>query len=63
MSKFSEGDRVKVVDDLIDGLPKGQFLDREGTVKQLGGKQFEVLVALDDSVGPLWFDDDELEVV
>lgn len=63
MSKFIEGQRVKVVNDLIDGPPNGQFLDREGVVKQLGRKDWNVLVALDDTVGPLWFDDDELEAV
>lgn len=63
MTKFQVGERVKVVKDLVGEPTFGKMIGRQGRVKQLGGKQFEVLVALDDSVGPLWFEDDELEAV
>lgn len=63
MSKFEVGQRVIVVTDVMDIPPNPEFFGKEGTIKQIGGTHFEVLVALDDAREPLWFDEDELEAV
>lgn len=63
MSEFKVGQRVKVVTDVLEDSPYGEFVGKHGTVKQVGGTRFDVLISLEDAGEPLWFDDDELEAV